>query len=204
MAIVLLQDELVGRIYEPGAYRLFTIYERKPRAIAAAPFRDRVVHHALMNLLEPPLDRTFIHDSYACRKGKGVHAAVTRVQGWMQRCPYLLKLDVQSYFPSIDQGILKAQLRRRIKDPGCLWLLDRIIDTAPPPDRLPSPFPGDDLLTPLEHPTGLPIGNLTSQFLANLYLDGFDHWVKEDLGTRAITGTTTSVCAWPSPPAWGE
>jgi RNA-directed DNA polymerase len=73
-----LQRELEDGTYWPGAYRLFRIYERKPRTIAAAPFRDRVVHHAVMNLIEPPLDRTFIHDSYACRRGKGVHAAVDR------------------------------------------------------------------------------------------------------------------------------
>ena len=73
-----LQRELLTGDYHPGPYRLFTLYERKPRLIAAAPFRDRVVHHAVMNVIEPPLDRTFIHDSYACRVGKGVHAAVAR------------------------------------------------------------------------------------------------------------------------------
>ncbi|MFZ0256370.1 MAG: RNA-dependent DNA polymerase, partial [Gammaproteobacteria bacterium] len=83
--ILALQWELMSGAYQPGAYRLFTVYERKPRLIAAAPFRDRVVHHAVMNLVEPPLDRTFIDDSYACRRGRGTHAAVTRYQGWA-RC----------------------------------------------------------------------------------------------------------------------
>jgi len=100
--LLCLQRELKAGNYWPGKYRLFTIYERKPRLIAAAPFRDRVVHHAVMNVLEAPLDRTFIHDSYACRKGKGVHAAVGRYQCWARRYAYVLQMDVAKYFPSID------------------------------------------------------------------------------------------------------
>lgn len=126
-----LRRELERGTYEPGPYRLFKIYERKPRVIAAAPFRDRVVHHAVMNLIEPPLDRGFIADSYACRQGKGVHAAVDRYQAWARRYTYALKLDVAQYFPSIDHALLKAKLRHRIKDPRVLALLDRIIDTSP-------------------------------------------------------------------------
>jgi hypothetical protein len=155
-----LRRELEDGTYWPGAYRLFEIYERKPRTIVAAPFRDRVVHHAVMNLIEPPLDRTFIHDSYACRRGKGVHAAVDRYQGWARRHAYALKMDVARYVPSIDHQILKEKLRRRIKDPRVLALLDRIIDTSPPVDEPPVYFPGDDLLTPLEHRCGIPIGYL--------------------------------------------
>ena len=180
-----LQRELRDDSYRPGAYRLFRIYERKPRIIAAAPFRDRVVHHAVMNLIEPPLDRTFIHDSYACRRGKGVHAAVDRYQVWARRNAYGLKMDVAQYFPSIDHEILKEKLRRRIKDARVLTLLDRIIDTSPPVKQPPSYFPEDDLLTPLERRRGIPIGNLTSQFLANLYLDDLDHYVKQQLRVRA-------------------
>jgi hypothetical protein len=89
-----LQRELLWGDYQPGGYRLFKIYERKPRIISAASFRDRVVHHAVMNLIEPPLDRAFIHDSYACRKGKGVHAAIDRYQGWAHRHAYALKMDI--------------------------------------------------------------------------------------------------------------
>ena len=96
-----LQMELKSGDYWPGEYCLFTIYERKPRLIAAAPFRDRVVHHAIMNVLEPLLDRTFIHDSYACRKGKGVHIAVDRYQQWARRYAYVLQMDVSKYFPTI-------------------------------------------------------------------------------------------------------
>ncbi|MEW6290944.1 MAG: reverse transcriptase/maturase family protein [Thermodesulfobacteriota bacterium] len=180
-----LQEELRSGRYQPGAYRLFTIYERKPRLIAAAPFRDRVVHHAVMNIVEPAIDRTFIADSYACRQGKGVHAAVDRYQGWSRRYAYALKMDVQQYFPSVDHHLLKEKLRRRIKDRNVLQLLDRIIDTSPASSALVKYFPGDDLFTPLQRRTGIPIGNLTSQFFANLYLDGLDHYIKENLGVKA-------------------
>lgn len=176
-----LRHDLDTGTYRPGAYRLFTIYERKPRTIAAAPFRDRVVHHALLNVIEPPLDRSFIEDSYACRKGKGVHAAVGRYQTWARRYPYALKMDVRQYFPCIDHAILKAKLRRRIKDGRVLQLLDLLIDTGPPVRLPPVWYPGDDLLTPLERRTGIPIGNLTSQFLANLYLNDLDRYVKQVL-----------------------
>jgi RNA-directed DNA polymerase len=171
--------------YRPGQYRLFTVYERKPRLIAAAPFRDRVVHHAVMNVIEPPLDRTFIPDSYACRLGKGVHKAVDRYQAWARRYCYVLKMDIERYFPSIDHAILKEKLYRRIKDRPTLALLERIIDGAPHGPISLEYFPSDDLLAPLERRTGIPIGNLTSQFFANLYLDDLDHYIKQTLGCRA-------------------
>nr|VFJ49283.1 MAG: Retron-type reverse transcriptase [Candidatus Kentron sp. FW] len=180
-----LQKALRTRTYRPGTYYLFEIYDRKPRTIAAAPFPDRVVHHALMNPIEPILDRRLIHDCYACRVGKGVHAAVRRYQAWARRYPYVLKVDVRKYFPSIDHDILKAKLRRRMKDRNVLWLFDTIIDSAP---KAPSPgvlFPDDDLVTLMERRCGLPIGNLTSQFLGNLYLDDLDHYLKEVCGARA-------------------
>lgn len=184
--LLALQQELRSGEYQPGTYRLFTIYERKPRLIAAAPFRDRVVHHAVMNLIEPPLDRRFIPDSYACRKGKGVHQAVDRYQAWAQRYRYALKLDVRQYFPSIDQTILKAILRRHLRDERVLALLDLIIDTGPElAPAQPAHFSGDDLLTPLERRCGIPIGNLTSQFFANLYLNDLDHGIKEVLRVPA-------------------
>jgi len=181
-----LQRDLESGDYRPGDYRLFTIYERKPRLIAAAPFPDRVVHHAVMNVIEPPLDRRFIADTYACRKGKGVHLAVDRYQGWAQRYRYVLKLDVRRYFPSIDQAILKETLRYHLRDERVLALLDLIIDTGP--ESAPAPpvyFPGNGLLTPLERRCGIPIGNLTSQFFANLYLNDLDHGVKEVLRAPA-------------------
>ncbi len=180
-----LQSELKEGCYSPGNYRQFTIYERKPRVICAAPFRDRVVHHALMNVIEPPLDRGFIHDSYACRKGKGVHAAVDRYQAYAQRYPYVLKLDIRQYFPNIDHQLLKDMLQCHIKDKETLSLLDNIIDNSPEPTYPHFIFQGDDLFTPLERRRGIPIGNLTSQFFANLYLDDMDHWIKETLRVPA-------------------
>lgn len=181
-----LQDALLAKSYLPGAYRIFTLYERKPRQISAAPFPDRVVHHALMNVVEPLLDRRFIFDSYACRQGKGVHQAVQRYQNWANRYAYALKLDIQRYFPSIDHAILKQQIAHHIKDPHVLWLFDVILDHSPAfPTQPWVYFSGDDLFTPQERRTGIPIGNLTSQFLANLYLDGFDHFVKEQLRAKA-------------------
>ncbi len=127
-----LQRKLAHGHYYPGRYRLFTLFERKPRLIAAAPFRDRIVHHAVMNLIEAPIDRRFIDDSYACRSFKGTHRAVDRYQGWAKRYRYVLKLDVQRYFPSIDHGRLKAKLAQHIKDSELLGLLGGIIDASPP------------------------------------------------------------------------
>ena len=179
-----LQQELIAGTYSPGAYRQFTVYERKPRLISVAPFRDRVVHHAVMNVLEPLLDQRFIPDSYACRKDKGVHRAVDRYQQFARNNAYVLKLDIRRYFPTIDRAILKRQLARRIKDKVVLNLLHRIIDNGPDtggPDRF---FPGDDLVSVSERRRGLPIGNLTSQFFANLYLDEFDHWLKETMRVK--------------------
>lgn len=176
-----LQQQLLNGAYLPGHYRLFTIYERKPRLIAAAPFADRVIHHALMNVVEPVLDRRFIFDSYACRKGKGVHAAVNRYQEFAKRFDYVLHVDISKYFPSIDHQILMRLLHERIKDVDTLNLIQTIIDASPAYHALRPIFPDDDLLTPLERPCGIPIGNLTSQCFANLYLDDIDHWLKEDI-----------------------
>lgn len=179
-----LQRELVDGIYHPGDYRLFTIYDRKPRVIAAAPFRDRVVHHAMMHIIEPVLDRTFIADSYACRRGKGVHAAVERYQAWSRTYRYVLKMDIQQYFPSMDHAILKAKLRGRVHDQRTLELLDHIIDGSPRGNGGLYHFSGDDLFTPLDRRVGIPIGNLTSQFFANLYLDDLDQYIKQGLKIR--------------------
>ncbi|MFI0398635.1 MAG: reverse transcriptase domain-containing protein [Thiolinea sp.] len=183
--LIRIQARLRHQTWQPSPYRLFTIYERKPRLISAAPFRDRVVHHALMNVLEPLLDKRFIADTYACRQGHGVHLAVKRYQEWAKNHAYALKLDVSRYFPSIDHAILKQQLAERIKDKSVLWLFGTIIDHAPDfPREYPLYFSGDDLFTPAERKKGLPIGNLTSQFLANLYLDDLDHFIKEVLQVR--------------------
>lgn len=182
--LLLLQRELMEKTYSPGPYRTFYIYEKKKRMISAAPFRDRVVHHALCNIIGPIFERGFIYDSYANRVGKGTHRAVQRCSEFARKNPYVLKLDIKKYFPSIDHEILKGLIRRRIKDPEVLWLCDLVIDSSNPQEQVLEWFPGDDLFAPVERRKGLPIGNQTSQFFANLYLDPLDHFVKEVLGCR--------------------
>jgi retron-type reverse transcriptase len=176
-----LQGELLSKTYCPGAYKTFEIKEPKPRLISAAPYRDRVVHHALCNLIVPIFERTFIADSYANRVRFGTHRALRRFTGFLRSSRYILQCDVKKYFPSIDHTILKAILRRKIKCPDTLWLIDTIIDHSNPQEPVYDYFPGDELATPFERRRGLPIGNLTSQFFANVYLNGFDHFVKEQI-----------------------
>ncbi len=176
-----LQRELKKKTYKPGKYRTFHISDPKSRMISAAPYRDRVVHHALCNVIVPILERTFIFDSYANRAGYGSHRALKRFIHFARTSRYVLQCDVRKYFPSIDHGILKAITRRKIKCPDTLWLIDAIIDGSNPQGGDVEYFSGDDLLTPIQRRKGLPIGNLTSQFFANLYLNGFDHFVKEQL-----------------------
>ncbi|MCU0918556.1 MAG: RNA-directed DNA polymerase [Planctomycetes bacterium] len=180
-----LQQELADRTYQPGAYHTFSIYRPKPRLISAAPFRDRVVHHALINVIGPLLERGFIYDSYANRVGKGTHRAIRRFQWFLRRHRYVLQCDIRKYFPSIDHEILKGMLHRRIADTGTRCLIDRIIDGSNDQEFVCDYFPGDDLLTALSRRRGLPIGNLTSQFFANFYLNPFDHFVKESLRCEA-------------------
>jgi hypothetical protein len=170
-----LQRDLLDGSYCPGPFTTHWISQPKPRLISAAPYRDRVVHHALMNVLEPILDRHFHPDSYACRKGKGTHAASRRLQQLMRRYRYTLQCDVRKYFPSIDHLLLKETFRRRLKDRAVLGLLDTIVDASNEQEPVSYWFPGDNLFTPLERRRGLPIGNLTSQWFANWYLDAFDH-----------------------------
>jgi retron-type reverse transcriptase len=177
-----LHEELAAQTYQPGPYETFYVYEPKKRLISAAPVRDRVVHHALTSTLEPIYDPSFIADSYACRKGKGTHAAVRRAQHFARRFRYVLKADVRKFFPSLDHAILKELLARKLKDPKVLWLCDRIIDSSNPQEPVLMWFPGDDLLTPSERRRGIPIGNQTSQFFANVYLDPLDHFVRDRLG----------------------
>jgi len=167
-----LHRELLTKTYRHGNYRLFKVYDPKERSIAAAPFKDRVVHHAVHDCLEPIIDKTFIHDSYACRKDKGTHKAVDRAQGFLRANKFCFHGDIKQYFPSINHRIIKGLLRKRIEDKDTLWLLDEIVDSTA---SLPvCPQAG----------VGLPIGNLTSQFFANLYLNELDYFVKFDLRIR--------------------
>lgn len=159
--LLLLQDELAKGSYQPDGYHYFTIYEPKARQIAEAPFHDRVVHHAVVGVLEPIYEPFFIEDSYATRRGKGTHRAVRRAQTFLRKHPWYLKSDIRSYFASIDIDILMGMLSTKVKDGRLLNLVERILRCDP------------------SHP-GLPIGNLTSQFLANVYLNEFDHWLCEE------------------------
>jgi RNA-directed DNA polymerase len=182
-----LQEELRDGTYTPGAYRHFYIHEPKRRKISAAPFRDRVVHHALVNVIEPLFERAFIHDSYTCRVGKGTHRALDRCTQWVRQYRYVLQCDVAKFFPTIDHAILLAILGRKLADAQALWLCERIVRSGAgvlDSEREPLWFPGDDLFAPLR-PQGLPIGNLTSQFWANVYLNELDQFVKRELRCRA-------------------
>ncbi len=182
--LLTLQEELQEQRYLPGPYRTFYIYEKKPRMISAAPFRDRVVHHALCNVLEPIFEPTFISDMYSNRSGKGQHQAVRRAQYFARSFQYVLKCDIKKYFPSIDHQVLKTLLRKKIKCRDTLWLADLILDHSNPQILVRDYFPQDDLFSPLVRRKGLPIGNQTSQFFANIYLSPLDHVVKESLRFR--------------------
>jgi len=180
-----LRDDLRSGVYQPGKHRVFAIRDPKPRLISAAPYRDRVAHHAICRVIEPVLDRGLIYDCYANRIGKGTHRALDRCTRFARQYAYVLKCDVAQYFPSMDRAILKGRLRRSIRCRATLALLDRIVDDAAPSRTEPAYFPGDDLFGPYERPRGTPIGNLASQLFGNIFLSGFDHWVTELLRAPA-------------------
>ena len=161
-----LESELRLKTYAMRPYRTFLVREPKLRRICAADYRDRVVHHAVCDVLDPLFDGGLIADTFACRRGKGVHACVRRVQDLARKRPYALLCDVKRYFETIDHGMLKRLYRRKLKDRALLALLDRIVDHP-----LPGSAPGK----------GVPIGNLTSQYFANLYLGELDHLIKDEL-----------------------
>ncbi|MFZ5903221.1 MAG: reverse transcriptase domain-containing protein [Chloroflexota bacterium] len=185
--LVKLRDELENGTYRPGGYCNFPVHEPKRRIISAAPFRDRVVHHALVNVIGPPLERQFIFDSYANQVGKGTHRALDRCTYFLRRYEYVFPCDVTQFFPSIDHAILRGILARKIADERALNLIDQILASgegilADEYDMV--WFPGDNLFA-LQRPRGLPIGNLTSQFWANVYLNELDQFVKRKLKVRA-------------------
>ena len=161
--ILKLQLELVNLTYIPGKYKYFRIYEPKEREIAVAPFIDRVVHHAIINIIEPIYEKIFINNSYATRKEKGTHKAIYKAQSYIKKNKWYFKTDIRKYFNNINHNILLNIIKRKIKDKKLLLLIERIIRNG-----------GKDGI-------GLPIGNLTSQFFANVYLDKFDHYIKEEL-----------------------
>lgn len=178
-----LRAALLDRSYQPGSYTSFFIHDPKRRLISAAPFGDRVVHHALCNLIEQLFERSFIEHTYANRVGKGTHRALDRCQQLARRFPYFLQLDVRQFFPSIDHAVLRSMLFEKIEDFGLRWLIDRILASGSGVlDEVYRMvyFLGDDLFA-INRPRGLPIGNLTSQFWGNVYLSGLDHFVTRRL-----------------------
>jgi RNA-directed DNA polymerase len=177
-----LRRALAERRYRPRGYRLMLIHEPKRRLIAAAGVRDRVVHHAVHQVLSPRLDPGLIDTTYACLAGRGSHRAVLAFQQGLRRYPFVLTLDIRHYFLSIDQGILLDLMARRLKERPLLELLGRIIaggdglyrhSDVPELLGLEPGFPAPGV--------GLPIGNLTSQWWGNHYLSGLDHYIKREL-----------------------
>lgn len=166
--LINIQNELIWKAYQPRPIRQFYVYEPKKRLISAPAFYDRVIHHALCNVIEPIFNNSFIYHSYACRKDKGTHKAANVFQEQIRQAKrkwgraYCLKIDVRHYFPSINHGILYQIIERKFKDPDLLSLIKTIIDSNP-------------------GGTGIGIGALTSQLFANIYLDQLDHFAKEVL-----------------------
>lgn len=154
-------EQLITGTYRTSEYSIFTIYDPKERIVYRLPFRDRIVHHAIMNILSSVWESLFISNTYACIKKRGIHGVLRHLKRDLkdiENTTYCLKMDVKKFYPTIDHDILKEIIRRKIKDTKLLKLLDEIIDSAP----------------------GVPIGNYLSQFFANLYLSYFDHWMKEE------------------------
>lgn len=158
----LLHDILKSKSYQTSEYTKFIVFEPKERLVFKLPyFPDRITHHAIMNVLEPLFTKWFTNDTYSSIKGKGIHNAAENMKLALKdqdNTRYCLKLDIVKFYPNVNHDILKALLRKKIKDNDLLWLLDEIIDSA----------------------DGLPIGNYLSQYFANFYLTYFDHWIKED------------------------
>ena len=182
-----LQAELQTFTYQPGAYNSFHIHEPKRRLISAAPFRDRVVHHALCNLIEPIFERSFIFDSYANRVGKGTHRALNRAQEFARQYPLVLQCDMRQFFPSVDHALMRNELKTKISDENVLWLCDRILASGIgvlSDEYAMTWFPDDNLFSALR-PRGIPIGNLTSQFWGNVFMNPFDHFIKRGLQCQA-------------------
>ncbi|MEO1750738.1 reverse transcriptase/maturase family protein [Thiofaba sp. EF100] len=171
--LVSLHEHLLRGTWQPGEPRRFWVRDPKWREITAPPFTDRIVHHAIVRVIEPLFERRFISDSYACRKGRGTHAAVMRAQAFLRRAKrrwgdgaYVVKCDVKSYFASIQHDILMRQIERVVECRRTLALLRRVFDGYG--------FDG----------AWLPVGALTSQLAANILLDALDHRIKDDWGVR--------------------
>ncbi len=165
-----LHEDLINKRYKHGLYHAFKITDPKARDIHKASVRDRLLHHAIYRILYPYFDKKFIFDSYSCRIGKGTHKAIYRFQLLARRSSknntktvWILKCDIKKFFANIDHEILKNILEKYINDEDVLWLLSQIIDSFN---------------------SGLPLGNLTSQLLVNIYMNEFDQFVKRKLKVK--------------------
>lgn len=175
----MLQQQIISGRVETANYRCFTIYDPKKRLICAAPFGQRVLHHAIMNVCHPYFERKQIFDSYASRTGKGTYAALARAKQFSKSYQWFLKLDFRKYFDNLNHLVLKKQLNSLYKDPILLQIFDQIIDSySVNPNK------------------GVPIGNLTSQYFANHYLAQLDHYVKETLKIWAYVRYMDDLVLW--------
>ncbi len=174
-----LQQQILSVNVETGDYRYFTIYDPKKRIICAAPFGQRVLHHALMNVCHPFFEKVQIFDSYASRIEKGTYTAFGKAKHFNKRYKWYLKLDYRKYFDSLDHTIIKMQLKRLFKDEGLLKIFESIVDSYC-----------------VSQNKGVPIGNLTSQYFANHYLAQADHYVKEKLKIRAYVRYMDDLVLW--------
>lgn len=185
-----LGDELTSHNYQPGPSICFAITDPKLREVWAADFRDRVVHHLLVNYLEPIWERTFVFHSFACRKKRGAHKAICYLKKIITPNLFFLQADIQSFFVSIDKSVLFSLVKKHVKNPEILWLAEKIISHDSTKNYIPR---GDLKLLQSVPPhkslfgkinCGLPIGNLTSQFFANVYLNELDQFIKHSLKCR--------------------
>ena len=171
--ILILHEKLKNKTYRHGSYHAFKINDPKPRDIHKATVRDRIVHHAIYRILYPYFDKKFIYDSYSCRIDKGTHRAMNRFQVFGRKVSrnntqtaWVLKGDIKKFFATIDHKILKSILEKHIVDNDILWLLGQIIDSFNTENKI---------------SIGLPLGNVTSQLLINVYMNEFDQFVKRRL-----------------------
>lgn len=183
--VVVLADELREQRYLPSGYRVLRIVDPKRRIVAAAPVRDRVAQRALHRVLSPRIDRGFSAQSYACLDGRGSHRAILRFLAEIRRHQWVLQLDVRRYFYSIDRERLFALLAARLREPELRGLVRTILDSGERLYRDPSIVEFLGWSGPAEPGRGLPIGNLTSQWWANVYLDGLDHFAQRVLRVQS-------------------
>lgn len=186
--LIQIQNELLWETYSVGKYRSFYVREPKLRLVMALQYRDRIVQWAIYKKLYPFYDKVFIEDSYACRRNKGTHRAADRLQYWLRQVSrrpgqwYYLKLDISKYFYRVDHAVLLEILGQRIKDQRFMRLLEKIINSEDTRFGLPAGYSPEECTEDMWLSTvGMPIGNLTSQLFANIYLNELDQMCKHEL-----------------------